>query len=115
MSSAPLMPFTLMVESWFVIWWWKIAGAKWSFDIQEDCIIPNVLLPAPTTSQVQSYCGMGVIKSYQSISYQWVYSLPESVLLVPNMKYCEPFSDDSFIGLRCPVRTVDSQVTIKIE
>ena len=45
-STAPLLPFSIVCGNLFIIFWWQIAGAKWHFNIKEDCFEADVTLPA---------------------------------------------------------------------
>ena len=109
-----MAPYTLIQENWFCIWWWKIVGAKWNFEVKENEIIADITLPSPTTRQLQSYCGNGVVKKFYPVQLKWIYNLPENILLIPNSKICETFSDESFLGLCIPVRTVDENVQFSL-
>lgn len=113
-STSPLPPFTLLCKNFFIIWWWKIAGTKWNFEVKDHMIIAVVTFPCPTTKQLQEYCGDNVVQQYTPTVLHWEYSVPDHVRLIPNRELCTTFSDDSFLGLRVPVMTVDDTVSISL-
>ena len=44
----------------------------------------------------------------------WEIVVPENIILIPNQKLCTTFSDEFFLGLRIPVKTVDGNVSLSI-
>ena len=114
-SSAPLLPYSITRGNHFIVFWWKISGSQWKFDIKEDRIIVHITLPAPTTKQLESYCGDGAIQTFPQVIHDWEFLVPENILLVPNKSLCRTFSDESFLGIRVPVRTINEEISLSIE
>ena len=82
--------------------------------MKEHHIDVEVTLPVPTTKQLQSFCGEGTIMQFIPPILHWTFEVPEHIILIPNQKLCTPFSDDFFLGLRVPVKTVDENVSLTI-
>lgn len=113
-TTSPLPPFTLIKSNYFYIFWWRIVGAKWSFDVKEHLIHAEVLLPSPTSRQLEEFCGEGTSIQSSEVLLKWDFQIPLNIILIPNTQLCTTISDESFVGLRVPVRTVDEKVTLTI-
>ncbi len=113
-SSSPLPPFTLLHGDFFFLIWTKITGAKWDFEVKERLVEVNIHLPVPTTKQLQAFCGEGVLMQFSLPVVHWEIVVPENIILIPNQKLCTTFSDEFFLGLRIPVKTVDGNVSLSI-
>lgn len=114
-SSSPLPPFTVLCDNHFVIWWWKIVGAVWDFEVNENQVVVKVTLPAPTSQQLQAYCGEGVGRQFSPVTLVWELIVPQNIILIPNVALCKCFKDDAFVGIRVPVRTIEERVTLRVE
>ncbi len=112
-SSSPLPPFTLLHGDFFFLIWTKITGAKWDFEVKEHLVEENIHLPVPTTKQLQAFCGEGVLMQFSLPVVHWEIVVPENIILIPNQK-STTFSDEFFLGLCIPVKTVDGNVSLSI-
>lgn len=86
----------------------------WNFQVKDHHIEAEVTLPIPTTRQLQGFCGEGTIMQFAPPILQWTFEVPENIILIPNQTLCTSFSDDCFVGLRVPVKTIDEKVCLTI-
>jgi hypothetical protein len=113
--TAPIPPFSLVKDRYFICFWRKISGAQWQFNIEEGSISIRIVLPTPTTDELEMIVGPDSILKMDPFHLSWEIAVPENIRLMTDPDRCVPFKVGSFIGIKAPIQTVHKSVVLNVE